>query len=112
MTDSVSFFVGRTSCNRSRASIGNAAAHSATARQTLSKSPLNFREAIAKAIVAFWARFASKGDARIARCCGLFRRTGAVDAFADEVSTLGRLDGAEVVEGAAGLLRGPEGRAR
>mmetsp|Transcript_15723 Transcript_15723/g.44730 ORF Transcript_15723/g.44730 Transcript_15723/m.44730 type:complete len:213 (-) Transcript_15723:1013-1651(-) len=86
MTDSVSFFVGRTSCNLSSASIGNAAAHSATARQTLSKSPRNLREAIANAMVAFWARFASSGDARIARCCGLFRRTGAVDAFALKMS--------------------------
>ncbi len=85
MTDSVSFFVGRTSCNLSSASIGRAAAHSATARQTLSKSPLNFLDAIANAMVAFWARFASKGDA-LMMLGGDLRRTGAVDAFALKMS--------------------------
>ena len=85
ITLSVSFFVGNTSCKRSRASIGRAAAHSATALHTRSKSPLNFREAIAKAIVAFWARFASKGDA-LMMLGGDLRRTGAVDAFALKIS--------------------------
>ena len=85
MTDSVSFFVGRTSCNRSRASIGRRRGALRDGPPDPVKITSNLRDAIAKAIVAFWARFASKGDA-LMMLGGDLRRTGAVDAFALKIS--------------------------